>query len=376
MPEAGHECLTKDITRRIVFRRLAAGLSGWVDLAAFNNLYSGVLTMVTYIGNNRSEIIVGSRAGDTIRGNGGNDELYGKEGSDNLSGGTGNDYLAGGDGNDYMEGGAGINEYWGSSGYDRFVMSPRNVGYTDDTIRDFKPHVDLINLRAWGISSFEQVRAIAESDRNGGIVLTAEYNGYGHFLTIDHNRLSELSGRDFIFDNSRERDDTGTRFGDIMFGSRYGDQINGAGGNDEVIGGLGDDRLNGGTGNDHLLGGTGRDTLTGGAGRDRLEGNSGADIFRFVNAQDTAGDERDVILDFLKDYDTIDVSEIDADTTTAGNQAFEFAGNSIFTAVGQLIFSRQGDSVVIAGNTDTDTIAEFQIVINGIFTPRESDFIL
>ncbi len=332
--------------------------------------------MVTYIGDNTSEIIIGSKGGDKILGNGGNDDLYGKEGSDNLSGGTGNDYLAGGDGNDNLQGGAGINEYWGSSGYDTFKMSSRNVGYTDDTIRDFKPFVDLIDLRAWGVSSFEQVRAIAESNRSGGVLLNAEYDGYGHFLTIDDIRLSELNSRDFIFSNSSEQDDRGTRFNDVMFGSRFGDQINGADGNDKLIGGSGNDRLNGADGNDHLIGGAGQDTLTGDAGRDRLEGNTGADIFRFVKAADTAGDELDVILDFLRNYDVIDVSEIDADTTKAGNQAFEFAGNSIFTGIGQLIYSKQGDSIVIAGNTDTDTIAEFQIVINGIFTPRESDFIL
>ena len=332
--------------------------------------------MVTYIGSNRSEYIVGSAANDTIRGNGGNDDLIGKDGSDNLSGGLGNDYLSGGNGDDVMEGGAGINEYLGYYGYDRFVISSRDVGYTDDTILDFRPRVDLIDLRAWGISSFEQVRSIAKTAGAGDIVLNADYDGYGHYLTIKNTNLGELSSQDFIFSNSRERDDTGTRFGDVMFGSRYGDQINGADGNDQVIGGSGGDNLNGGDGNDYLLGGVGNDTLTGGAGRDQLEGNAGADIFRFVKAADTPGDERDVILDFLRNYDVIDVSKIDADTTTAGNQAFEFAGNSIFTAVGQLIFSRQGDSVVIAGNTDADTIAEFQIVINGIFTPRESDFIL
>ena len=332
--------------------------------------------MVTYIGNNKPESIIGSSANDTIRGNGGNDDLYGKDGSDNLSGGTGNDYLSGGEGNDFLEGGAGINDYLGFSGYDRFVMSSRDVGYTDDTILDFQPRVDLIDLRAWGVSSFEQVRAIAEGNGKNDVVLKAGFDGYGHFLTIDNRSLAVLSARDFVFDNSRELDDTGTRFDDVMFGSRYGDHLNGADGQDQVIGGLGNDRLNGGGDNDHLLGGTGRDILTGGAGRDRLEGNTGADIFRFVDASDTSGNNRDTILDFLKDYDKIDVSEIDADTTKAGNQSFEFAGNSIFTGVGQLIFSKQGNSVVIAGNTDTDTLAEFQIVIHGIFTPRDSDFIL
>ncbi len=332
--------------------------------------------MVTYIGGNQSESIIGSEAGDTIRGNGGDDDLYGKGGTDHLSGGTGNDYLSGGEGNDFMEGGAGVNDYLGFSGYDRFVMSSRDVGYTDDTILDFQSRVDLIDLRAWGVSSFEQVREIAEIDSNGDLVLRADYDGYGHYLTLENRNLADLSSRDFLFNNSRELNATGTRFDDVMFGSRYGDILNGAGGKDEVIGGIGNDKLNGGDRNDHLLGGSGRDTLTGGAGRDNLEGNTGADIFRFVNATDSFGNQRDVILDFLKDYDTIDVSRIDADTTKDGNQAFEFAGNSIFTGVGQLIFSKQGDNMVIAGNTDTDTLAEFQIVISGIFTPRGSDFIL
>ena len=63
-------------------------------------------------------------------------------------------------------------------------------------------------------------------------------------------------------------------------------------------------RLDGGAGNDTLVGGRGTDTLTGGAG---------ADLFRFLTNQDSGvGLARDVITDFEKGSDKIDLSALTA----------------------------------------------------------------
>ena len=332
--------------------------------------------MTTFIGSDRSDTITGSSGNDTIKGVGGSDKLYGKDGSDSIFGGTGDDYITGGNGLDIIYGEAGVNELWGNDGTDRFVIASRDVGYTDDTIMDFKVGFELIDLRGWGISSFDQVLDIMTTDSNGRALLSASYDGFGHYLTIFNHSPADLTSQDFIFAIRQSQNDTGTRFDDVMFGSRFADRLKGDDGKDDLLGGLGKDKLFGGAGNDHLIGSGGQDVLTGGRGRDLLEGNGGDDIFRFTNASDSVGTGHDVILDFLRNADKIDLSGIDADTTKASDQAFEFAGSSIFTGVGQIIFANQGGNTIIAGNTDADNIAEFEIWISGIFTPRASDFIL
>lgn len=85
----------------------------------------------------------GYRGDDTLRGDQGNDTLAGQQGRDRLFGGAGDDRLTGGKGLDRLAGGAGA---------DRFVLrdlddSAERPG-ASDLIRDFRPGVDLIDLRA------------------------------------------------------------------------------------------------------------------------------------------------------------------------------------------------------------------------------------
>ena len=83
----------------------------------------------------------------------------------------------------------------------------------------------------------------------------------------------------------------------------------------------GNDLITGGRGDDTLHGGGGADTLVGGLGADRLDGGSGADRYVYAAIADSTAAGPDVILS-LEPTDWIDLSAIDADTTTAGNQAF------------------------------------------------------
>ena len=61
--------------------------------------------------------------------------------------------------------------------------------------------------------------------------------------------------------------------------------------------------------------------LIGGSGADRLSGEAGNDTFQFAALADTTPGLPDRILDFAPG-DRIDLRPIDADTATAGNQAF------------------------------------------------------
>ncbi|QNM83891.1 calcium-binding protein [Sphingomonas sabuli] len=83
-----------------------------------------------------------------------------------------------------------------------------------------------------------------------------------------------------------------------------------------------DNRLIGGDGNDTLAGGDGDDVLIGGRGADELFGGGGADTFVFTSVLDSEPDHRDVIHNGFGDV--LDLSGIDADTTTAGDQAFDY----------------------------------------------------
>ena len=159
--------------------------------------------------------------------------------------------------------------------------------------------------------------------------------------------------------------------------SNAGDRVRGFAGNDTIAGYGGNDVLEGDTGSDTLYGGAGADMVTGGAGMDRLVGNTGRDIFDFNAAIESGlnANTRDVVADFVRGQDRLDLSGIDANTAQAGDQAFRgtlIAPTATFTAAGQL---RLVDGVLY-GNTDADATAEFSIKLTGITALSATDFIL
>ena len=91
--------------------------------------------------------------------------------------------------------------------------------------------------------------------------------------------------------------------------------------NDLLAGSATANAIDGGAGNDVILGRGGADWLTGGLGDD---------TFVFAATSDSLPSAQDVITDFSFG-DKIDLSAIDADIGTAGNQAFSMnhhAGNA------------------------------------------------
>ena len=99
---------------------------------------------------------------------------------------------------------------------------------------------------------------------------------------------------------------TGTSANNVLTGDSDIDLIFGFGGNDT---------LSGGGGTDRLTGGAGRDIMTGGALRDVFD-------FNFANETGKTGATRDRITDFQHGVDDIDLSNIDANGSAAGNTAF------------------------------------------------------
>ena len=128
-------------------------------------------------GTAQAEILAGLGGGDNLFGFGGDDVLVGGPGGDNLFGGRGKDILFGGPGNDFLKGDG---HFARSSSPDIFVLSAGR-----DTIADFKPGTDKINL-------FQVIDALARSgsDSFQGIVDKINAGGSSSPLSI------QASGRD------------------------------------------------------------------------------------------------------------------------------------------------------------------------------------
>ena len=195
-----------------------------------------------------------------LTGGTGNDLLTGGSGHDLILGGAGADTLYGGAGNDIIVDGAGRDVLYGGAGADLFVLVADD---TMDTIRDFQPGIDRIDLSAWtGFRDFIGV-TFAQMSWGARITLLAErldiYSANGLPLTWEQIRQAVTGSLWHALPEPMESEE-----------GVYGGPLN-----DTLTGTSGDDRLVGNAGNDLLRGGAGRDSLFGGAGNDILEGGAG-----------------------------------------------------------------------------------------------------
>ena len=294
----------------------------------FNEVVSAatapVLAEIT--GTAGNDTLNGNAANNVMRGLAGIDTLNGLAGNDSLFGGDGNDILNGGDGNDFLDGGAGSDRLTGGAGDDTYVYDA----------------ADAIVEAANGGADTLQV-ALASFTLSVANVENLSFIGVGNF--------------------------TGT----------------GSTGNNVITGGAGNDVLSGAAGNDTLLGGAGADTLIGGAGVDRFTGGAGADVFRLgaVTESGLTAALRDVITDFQKGVDRIDLSIIDANASTTLNDAFAFRGTTAIGGLGQMnmAYDAATNTTVISANVTGTTAAEFTLALLGNYTSgvnalTATDFVL
>lgn len=324
--------------------------------------------MAIFNGTPFSDLIKGTSLADVINGNGGNDSLYGFGGNDIINGGSGHDYLSGGDGDDILIPGSGVNDLRGGAGNDTFVMSTRSAtsGYSDDLVYDMMDG-DKVDVSAWSISDFSQIQAVMGVNSYGAAI-NAFYNGQTHLLSFLGVSPSQFEASDFVYSNAAGGNQTGTGYADMLFGSRGDDVLNGMAGCDTLLGGIGNDAINGGANDDRLFGGAGRDVLSGG---------TGCDVYTYQTASDSAfGSSHDVVVDFQRGLDWIDLRRIDANAGISGNQAFSWIGSAEFNAAGQLRYVQANGVTTLYGNTDADLTPEFQIELTGALTLHSYDFIL
>jgi serralysin len=179
-------------------------------------------------------------------------------------------------------------------------------------------------------------------------------------LTTAANNRGDASGDTF---SSIER----------LVGSAYRDTLRGNGGANQITGGSSSDMLYGRSGNDVLDGGSGSDKLYGQGGKDVLIGGSGGDAFVFQASNESRGSSIDLIRDFRRSSDHIDLRGIDANTKVAGDQAFTFIGKTAFHGkAGELRFADR----LVSGDTNGDAVADFKIGIEGLSVLSKGDFYL
>ncbi len=154
----------------------------------------------------------------------------------------------------------------------------------------------------------------------------------------------------------------------------------GNGSDNTLTGNSGANKLYGMDGGDTLRGMAGNDWLEGGAGHDVFYGGTGADSFVFRDG-DFAGLTASTC-DQVKDFshaegDLIRLNFADADTATAGDQAFAFIGTAAFSnTAGELRYEEISGNTYVSGDTDGDGVADFLIRLDGSHALTSGDFVL
>ena len=305
-------------------------IGGWIG----NDVIYGDLGADWIYGDAGDDAIDGGDGGDGIFGGEGNDTLLGGLGDDQIIGGSGNDTMQGQDGNDILSGNEGDDNLTGAAGNDSLYGDTGN-----DTIDGGEGNDTLI----------------------GGYGTDSLYGGAGNdYMTggEDNDILQGQAGDDGIL---------GDGGNDTIDGGDGNDTLLGGDGNDTITGGLGADYFEGGTGNDSLNGGEGNDVLVGGAGQDTLTGGAGADGFFFTALTDSTSAAPDKITDFSwADGDYINLSQIDANSALAGDQAFSFV-NSFTKQAGQatLTYDAASNTSTFSADVDGDGIADFVLQVTG-----------
>jgi len=167
---------------------------------------------------------------------------------------------------------------------------------------------------------------------------------------------------------------------DFLFGGEGADSLNGGDGDDVLHGDAGDDRIQGGEGGDVLFGDAGADELNGGAGADTVYGGEGSDtmtggddhdVFVFSSVADSAPGASDLIRGFERGTDVIDLSRIDADLATAGDQAFHLVAAFSRHAGEALLASSRGETVLEL-DQNGDGHADFVLAFTGRLTAADT----
>lgn len=313
-------------------------VDGKIDLGTGEDVATGGDKVDNIDGGDNADTILGGDGADLLDGGSGSDLIRGNDGDDNISGGGGTDVIVGGEGNDFATGEGG-NDFIQGNGGDDFIFGAGGK----DTIQ--------------GGSGDDTIDAGGSND--------VVFAGKGDDAIVGKD------GGDTILGGSGDDSILGSDGKDLLLAGSGTDTAEGGSGNDTVLGQSGDDVLDGNGGKDEIIGGSGDDVIDGGNDMDMLRGGSGSDVFIFSKVSHSAtGKDRDVILDFTKGEDFIDLSDI---------ENLDFIGSSAFSGTGPEVRATTTSSgnTVVRIDSDGDGNDDSQILLKDFDTPlAESDFLL
>jgi Ca2+-binding RTX toxin-like protein len=342
---------------------LAGGVNGTGN--GEKNKITGNAAANNLLGLGGADQIKGGGANDTIDGGVGNDKLDGQGGDDSLVGGGQNDKLDGGSGVDTMEGGGGNDTYFvddtndvtsetGGGGKD-VVRSSATYTLTDGGLED-------LVLTGNGVINGTGNGA---ANRITGNDQANTLNGEGSNDNIEGNDGDDIinggTGDDQLRGGDNNDDLDGGDNNDRLFGGNHNDSLDGGNGNDVLQGEAGDDSISGADGADVMVGGAGVDTMHGGGA------DADADVYLFNALSESPAGTPDHLQGFEFDHDVINVTNVDA-VDGGSDDDFSYIASGAFSGVaGQLRWEYDAinNNTFIEGDTDGDTNADLQILIEG-----------
>jgi Ca2+-binding RTX toxin-like protein len=347
-----------------------------------NIYYAGIETLVV-TGSTASDLLVGGTGNDTINGGGGHDTIDARTGTNRLVGGAGRDigYV------DLSATAAGVNVNFtganitiGGNVFQQIEGLGLRAGTGDDNV------------------NVSNAKARSELHGGGGADTLNGGNGWSDVLTggdandqITFGRGDSVGGGDADDDlriTSTAEAGTYTSVGgdagvDKMTvnlsasTAAIGSNNNGSGSGQIAniyYAGIETLVITGGAANDTLVGGAGTDTIAGGGGADSLTGGAGNDRFRYFDEDESPfSGARDLITDFTKGQDKIDLSQIDA-VAGGGDNAFTWVGTGAVNGAGELGYDQSATQTTIYGDVDGGG-ADFAIVLNGVINLAANDFV-
>ncbi|UXN66055.1 hypothetical protein N8E89_22785 (plasmid) [Phyllobacterium sp. A18/5-2] len=266
-----------------------------------------------------NDTVLGAGGADIVRGDEGDDFISAEGGDDVVFGGAGNDDALGGNGNDMLYGDAGSDRIFGDAGNDLI-----DAGTGNDTAHGGDGNDMFVASSGDGDDTYYGDAGIDTLDM---AAITAS-------LTVD-------LGTGFAGRGSASSSQSGS---DTLWNV------------------------------ENVVTGSGNDTITASSAVNIIDGGAGNDTFRFLSAGDADGD---TIAGF-QPGDKIDVSGIDANNGSGGNQSFTLVAASTLSGAAQLVVTHEtredGDYTIVQGSVDGDSGAELRLSIKGNHNLTSTDF--
>jgi Ca2+-binding RTX toxin-like protein len=329
-----------------------------------------VQSSVTYtLGTNLENLSLTGTSAINGTGNKLNNVITGNSGNNTLSGGTGTDTLIGGLGNDtYITDGGDMITEAASAGTDAVQSS------ASFTLGENLENLTLTGSSATNGTGNSGNNTITGNSGNnildGGTGADTLIGGAGNdtYVTDGGDTITEATSAGTDTVQSSVTYTLATNLENLTLTGSVA--INGTGNtlNNVITGNSATNTLDGGTGTDTLIGGLGNDTF----------------IFKTVAESATTATTSDVISDFVRGQDKINLSTIDAFASSGANDTFLWKGTAAFssTTQGEVRYQKfdntgsTNDYTMVWIDNDADTAVEMAIRLTGLHTLTASDFIL